>query len=82
MPGVDLNSFFVDEAEIRIEMDVIIGNVFGNSQSAEIDKVFDSILEFVDLVLFDPLLELGIDGDCFLLKDEGGSVKVEIVLDA
>ena len=60
-------------------MDVIIADVFRDPKSAKMDELFDPLLEFVDLVLLDPLLEFSIDGGGSFLEDERGGIEIKVV---
>ena len=81
MAGIDLDGSLFDKAKVGIEMGIVIGDIFSDFQGAEVKELLDAILKFFDLVVFDPLFELGVDGGGFFLEDKGGGVEVEMVTD-
>lgn len=81
MAGIDLDRNPFTESEVRVEIDVVIKNVFGDAGLAKTGKVGNALFESVDITFFDPRGELLIDGDDSLLEDERGLIQIERVRD-
>ncbi len=77
MARVDLNRRAFNKAEVGVEIGIIIGDVFRNAKSAQVDELFEPFSKLFDLVILDPDFELGIDRGCPFLDDKGGGVEIK-----
>jgi len=62
-------------------MEIVIDDVLGDALVAKRDKVGDSLLELVDLVIMDPRGKLFVDRSGSFLKNERGVIKIELMDD-
>ena len=76
MAGVDLDGCFSDKSKVRIEMDVVIEDLFGDSFGAKRDQAVDALADLVDVAGLQPGRKLLIDRSGPFLEDEGGTIEV------